>query len=95
MRINNAISRQNLLQKHLACIFQQSTESYLVTGTNEDNAHEMAMERQERTVKNATVKSSLKFECLHKIRIEEWSPEQIAGKMRLEGRNVSHTTIYK
>ena len=80
---------------HISTIYRELSRNKNKRGGYAHNAHEMAMERQERIVKNATIKSSLKFECLHRIRTEEWSPEQIAGKMRLEGKNVSHTTIYK
>ncbi len=49
--------------------------------------------------RNASVKTSchptkLKFECLQHIRIDQWSPEQISGVMRLKGEKISHTTIY-
>lgn len=54
----------------------------------------MADERKERICKNSTIPSKLKFECLQHIRVDQWSPEQISGVMRLKGEKVSHTTIY-
>lgn len=55
----------------------------------------MAMERQERVVKNATISKKTKFDCLQHIRVDDWSPEQISGVMKAKGISVSHTTIYK
>ena len=55
----------------------------------------MAMERQERVAKNSTISAKTKFECLQHIRVDQWSPEQISGMMKLKGVKVSHTTIYK
>ena len=59
------------------------------------NAHEMAMERMERVKYNSTISAKIKFDCLQHIKIDQWSPEQISGAMKLKGKNVSHTTIYK
>ena len=53
------------------------------------------MERQERIARNATITPKVKFKCLQHIRVDQWSPEQISGKLALEGIKVSHTTIYK
>ena len=59
------------------------------------NAHEMAMERQERLRYNSTISGKVKFDCLQHIKLDQWSPEQVSGAMRQKGIKVSHTTIYK
>ena len=79
---------------HKSTIYRELTRNSNKRGGYAHNAHEMAMERQERIVKNATIPIKVKFECLQRIKVDQWSPEQISGVMRLKGINVSHTTIY-
>lgn len=80
---------------HISTIYRELSRNSNKKGSYAHNAHEMAMERQERLVKNATIPNSIKFECLQYIQNEQWSPEQISGVLRLKGIKVSHTTIYK
>lgn len=83
------------LNVHISTIYRELSRNKNKRGGYAHNAHEMAMERQERIVKNATIDNKLKFECLQLIRTHEWSPEQISGWKKLKGKNVSDTTIYK
>ncbi len=80
---------------HQSTIYRELKRNSNKRGGYAFNAHEMAMERQERISRNATISPKVKFECLRRIRIDQWSPEQISGEMKLRGVNVSHTTIYK
>lgn len=79
----------------LSTIYRELSRNKNKRGGYAHNAHEMAMERQERIVKNATISRKIKFDCLQHIRVDDWSPEQISGIMKAKGIKVSHTTIYK
>ena len=80
---------------HISTIYRELNRNSNKRGQYARNAHEMAMERQERIAKNSTISVKTKFECLQHIRLDQWSPEQISGRMRLKGIKVSHTTIYR
>jgi IS30 family transposase len=80
---------------HQSTIYRELKRNSNKRGGYAFNAHEMAMERQERISKNATISPKVKFDCLQHIRIDQWSPEQISGKLKLRDINVSHTTIYR
>lgn len=80
---------------HKSTIYRELARNSNKRGGYAHNAHEMAMERQERIVRNATIPARVKFECLQHLKIDQWSPEQISGELRLRGIKVSHTTIYK
>lgn len=80
---------------HISTIYRELNRNCNKRGGYAHNAHEMAMERQERVAKNSTISAKTKFECLQHIRVDQWSPEQISGMMKLKGVKVSHTTIYK
>ena len=80
---------------HVSTIYRELSRNRNKRGGYAHNAHEMALERQERVARNATIPNKVKFECLQRIRVDQWSPEEIAGSFRKEGVRVSHTTIYK
>ncbi|MDE6257977.1 MAG: IS30 family transposase [Muribaculaceae bacterium] len=80
---------------HESTIYRELSRNRNKRGGYAHNAHEMAMERQERIAGNRTIKPQVKFECLQHIKVDQWSPEQISGEMALKGIKVSHTTIYK
>lgn len=80
---------------HKSTIYRELSRNSNKRGGYAHNAHEMAMERQERVAGNATIPKKVKFECLQHIRADQWSPEQVSGAMRQKGVKVSHTTIYK
>lgn len=83
------------LNVHVSTIYRELARNCNKRGGYAHNAHEMAMERQERITKNATISKKVKFECLQRIRVDQWSPEEISGAFRKKGVKVSHTTIYK
>lgn len=83
------------LNVHVSTIYRELARNCNKRGGYAHNAHEMAMERQERIVKNARISNKVKFECLQHIRADQWSPEEISGTFRKNGVKVSHTTIYK
>ena len=83
------------LHVHLSTIYRELKRNRNKSGNYAYNAHEMAMERRERIVKNSTISAKVKHECLQHIKVDQWSPEQISGYMRQKEIKVSHTTIYK
>lgn len=85
----------NAIGVHRSTIYRELSRNCNKRGGYAHNAHEMAMERQERIVRNATISRKIKFECLQLIRANQWSPEQISGVFKQKGVKVSHTTIYK
>lgn len=58
-------------------------------------AHEMAMERRERIVRNSALKPDVLKNALKLLVEEQWSPRQISGHMRLRGERISHERIYQ
>lgn len=58
-------------------------------------AHEKALERRERLPGNRSSKPDLLSEVRHLILEEDWSPKQISGTLALQGKKISHETIYK
>lgn len=82
------------LHVHVSTIYRELSRNSNKRGGYAHNAHEMAMERQERVSRNGTISPRTKFECLRLI-TKDWSPGQISGTLRKKGTRVSHTTIYK
>ncbi len=80
---------------HISTIYRELDRNKNKRGGYAHNAHEMAMERQDRIKKNGMISAKIKFDCLQHIRVDDWSPEQISGVMKVMGVKVSHTTIYK
>jgi len=80
---------------HQSTIYRELKRNSNKRGGYAFNAHEMAMERQERISRNANIPARVRLECLQHIKVDQWSPEQISGDMRQKGIKVSHTTIYK
>ena len=85
----------NAVGVHKSTIYRELARNTNKRGGYAHNAHEMAMERQERVKKNATIPAKVKFECLQHIRVDQWSPEEISGALKLKDIRISHTTIYK
>ena len=83
------------LNVHVSTIYRELARNSNKRGGYARNAHEMAMERQERVVRNATIPPKVKYECLQHLRDDQWSPEQISGFFKRKDIKVSHTTIYK
>ena len=63
-------------------------------GYNAKKAHEKAMGRSHRTPGNRAVSDTLKWRVRELITTEQWSPKQIAGRLKKEGYSISHETIY-
>ena len=58
-------------------------------------AHQKAQERTHRSPGNRAVSDTVKWRVRQLITEEQWSPRQIAGRMKKEGLHISHETIYK
>ena len=59
-----------------------------------NKAHNMAGIRKERTPGNRRLDDALKWRITELIKTEQWSPRQIAGRLKKEGIKVSHESIY-
>lgn len=59
-----------------------------------DKADRQATERKTRRPGNHTISESLKWRVRQLITEEQWSPKEIAGRLRMEGHHISHETIY-
>jgi IS30 family transposase len=60
-----------------------------------DFAHTIAMKRQQSKIKYTVITSKIKTYIKTKLK-EDWSPEQISGRMRLDiGFTICHETIYR
>ncbi|MBQ8098977.1 MAG: IS30 family transposase [Bacteroidaceae bacterium] len=57
-------------------------------------AQEKAERRAHRAPGNRAVSAILKWRVRELITEEQWSPKQIAGRLKLEGHSISHESIY-
>lgn len=62
---------------------------------NPSFAQELASERKDRVRRNRRIPEYLKRRALTLLREKQWSPMQISGFFKLQGKRVSHETIYK
>lgn len=58
-------------------------------------AHEIAMARRERTVRNTALKPGVMHRSLKLLKEKRWSPEQISGYLRNHGISISKERIYQ
>lgn len=58
-------------------------------------AHEIAMVRRERIVRNTVLKPGVLQKALKLLKEKRWSPEQISGHLRKEGVSISKERIYQ
>ena len=58
-------------------------------------AQEKAEARKSRSPGNRSIDSLVLWEALHLLETKQWSPEQISGFLALQGKHISHETIYK
>lgn len=56
-------------------------------------AQKNAAYRKRREPGNRAIKDRLKSEVVNLLAKEQWSPEQISGRLAREGKNVSYETI--
>lgn len=60
-----------------------------------NKAHAMAMARRKRTTANSRKDPLVMWEALEHIKAEDWSPRQVAGYMRQQGKPISHELLYQ
>lgn len=58
-------------------------------------AHEMAMERRERVVRNTALEPGVLERAIKLLKEKRWSPEQISGWLRKKGVHISKERIYR
>ena len=63
-------------------------------GYNFLKAQQKADERSHRCPDNRAISDTLRWRARELLVNEQWSPKQIAGRVRLEGYRISHETIY-
>ena len=63
-------------------------------GYNFLKAQQKADERSHRCPDNRAISDTLRWRARELLVNEQWSPKQIAGRLRLEGYRISHETIY-
>ena len=51
--------------------------------------------RKSKNPGNHSISAELRSETFRLIREEQWSPEQVSGRLNIEGKKVSKSTIYK
>lgn len=62
---------------------------------NPKTAHEIAMEKRERIVRNTALKPGVLERALKLLRQKRWSPEQISGYLKKNGVDISTERIYQ
>lgn len=62
---------------------------------NWNTAQSNATYHKHRHPGNHAVKAGIKIEVISLLVTKQWSPRQISGRLALEGRYISHETIYK
>ena len=94
--------QKNMYQKTLRSYrFKPSTitrELKCNSGSRKYNwnvAQSNATYRKHRHPGNHSVKAEIKTEVVSLLVTKQWSPRQISGRLALEGRYISHETIYK
>ena len=60
-----------------------------------ETAQRNAVYHKHRQPGNRAVGKELRQEVESLLRKEQWSPEQISGYLKLQGKHISHETIYK
>lgn len=63
-------------------------------GYNPMKAQKKADARSRRTPGNRAISDTLRWRVRELLIQEQWSPKQIAGRLKLEGHSISHETIY-
>lgn len=58
-------------------------------------AQEKAMERRKRTTANSKKDEVVVWEALQHVKDDDWSPWQVSGYMRQQGKPISHELIYQ
>ena len=64
-------------------------------GYNWMTAQDKADARKSRSPGNRSIDPVVLWEALDLLETRQWSPEQISGHMALQGKHISHETIYK
>ena len=62
---------------------------------NPKTAHEIAMEKRERIVRNTALKPGVLQRALKLLRQKRWSPQQISGYLKKNGVDISTERIYQ
>lgn len=91
-RIKEIAERLNV---HKSTIYRELSRNKGKRKYSPKLAQELATLRKERSPGNRAITDWVKRRCLKELTENQWSPEQISGRLKLEGISVSHETIYK
>ena len=94
-----AISSGNPLpekKRSASTISRESKRNRTKTGRyNPKQADEMAREKRERIVRNTAIKPGVLEFAIKLLKGKGWSPEQISGHLKKEGKRISKERIYQ
>lgn len=62
---------------------------------NWQTAQSNAVYHKRRKPGNHAIKQEVREEALERLRNDQWSPKEISGKLALNGKHISHETIYR
>lgn len=87
----------SIIGKHKTTVYRELHRNRSKRGHyHPETAHEYTIERRERIHRNYRLTPDIHARIIRDLTQEQWSPEQIVGRARLEGRPmVSHETIYR
>lgn len=83
-------------KRNRTTIYRELAQNCTKTGKyNPKLAHEMAMERRERIVRNTALKPGVLKKALDLLVQKRWSPEQISGYLKKKNMSISKERIYQ
>lgn len=98
LSIRNGLSHTKIaeiLNRHQSCISREVKRNTGKRGYRHNQADKFATERHKNKAKAIKLTAEIKEQIDHYIR-EDWSPEQIVGRLKLKGSiSLHHETIYQ
>ena len=89
----NLIAKQ--VGKHRSTVYREIARNTGKCGYRYNHSDKLACDRRSRASQTPkTLTRPLLAEIEAKL-LQQWSPEQIAGRLKLEGKSVSHESIYR
>lgn len=81
--------------KHRSTIYREIARNTGKCGYRFNQADNMARQRRSHASQTAKKLTSSLLAEIDSNLLEDWSPEQISGRLKLEGKSVSHESIYR
>ena len=83
------------LKKDASTISREIIRNSGKRGYRYKQAHEKAVSRRKKASSSARKMTASAINIINQCLLLEWSPEQISGRMKAEGRSISHESIYQ